>query len=710
MSAPAVGHVAAQPVRSDAPLAQLERTRRALVGVTVVRGLLLGIAAGAGTWTLLRVARVLWLRMGGSEWPASDGAAIGVAVILALVVLAVVLARILPRLTTARVALWVEEQVPGLDYALVTAADPRAGAAERLAPRLGRVPWQELVRTASRRRLLGPAVAAIAALGVAFLLPASERAVHAARASDATTSPSIAQPTRPTSGPLAEIRAVVVPPAYSGLPRQTLDDPTTVAALVGSTVSLSGRAPDSGAVRAAFGDRSLDVLRADARWTTTLRMPAAAGLVRLSAPGGERLILLEPRPDSAPVVTLATSVVDTVLREPSGIIALEAEARDDLGLASSRWEWIVTSGDGELFQARTGTLGEALHGGRRAATLSARLDLTALAVKAGDVVHVRATATDRNDVTGPGVGASETRTIRIARPGEYDSLTFEGIAPPPTDSALLSQRMLLLRAERLVARMARIERQELVDSSRSLAADQATLRRRVGRLVYQKLGEDEDAEHAHFPGDGHDHGAEGRIDPDDILARADAATGGGPVVLDFEGDETPVVAINRPLLEAYNHMWDAGRALEIADPRSAIPSMRRALEAIQRAREAERYYLRGQPPRVVVDVAAARLTGKAEGRGSARTPLDPADPAARERARRLDAAAVLARRDPGAAADSLIVLRLEAAADPELAATLDAAARQLREGAPADDELARARRLVLPGGLRRGALDAWRGW
>ena len=40
---------------------------------------------------------------------------------------------------------------------------------------------------------------------------------------------------------------------------------------------------------------------------------------------------------------------------------------------------------------------------------------------------------------------------------------------------------------------------------------------------------------------------------------------------------TPVVAINRPLLEAYNAMWDAGRELGSGEPKRALPAMYAAL-------------------------------------------------------------------------------------------------------------------------------------
>lgn len=694
----------------SAVLAPLGRARRTLRNVELGRAILIGIAVAALVFIVTELSTLLMGRVSATAESPSGLMAMLTALLLGIAATVFLLWRTIRRVTTESVALWVEEKHP-LDYALVTAADPRTGAADRMAPRLASIPWNDLLRQAARRRLVRPAALAGAALVAAVLTPLVAGSFGGSAALSASGASSAAVPSRPTTGPLAGIRAEVQPPAYSGIRASALDDPASIPALVGSRITLGGRIAGDLPVEASVAGREAAVAVDGAAWRTSFSMPSEPALVRLGAGDAERMVLLEPRPDSIPVVVLSAAVTDTVLREPEGIIRLEAEARDDFGLESGGWEWIVTSGGGEQFRARNGTLGNTPLRGARTATLSATLDLTSLSVVPGDVVHVRASARDRNNVTGPGIGASETRTIRIARPDEYDSLTIEGAAPPPTDSALLSQRMLLMRTERLVARMASMPRQEVVDSSRSLAVDQATLRRRVGRLVYQKLGEDEDAEHSHFPGDGHDHGEETKIDPQDILARADAATGSGmPGALDFEGDETPVVAINRPLLEAYNHMWDAGRALEIADPSASIPPMRLALEAIQRAREAERYYLRGRPPRVVVDIAAARLEGKTTGSGSTREPLSAADPAAAMRLSRIEAAAVLAARDRDAAADSLIVLRVEVNGYPELAAALEESARLLRSGEDASAALARARRLAAPGSVRRSGTPAWRGW
>ena len=195
-----------------------------------------------------------------------------------------------------------------------------------------------------------------------------------------------------------------------------------------------------------------------------------------------------------------------------------------------------------------------------------------------------------------------------------------------------------------------------------------------------------------------------------LLRAASAATGRGEEILDFEGDETPVVAINRPLLEAYNAMWEASRELDQGETGLALPPMRRALEAIQRARQAERIYLRGKAPAVVVDLGRIRLTGKDSGAANNRTPRQPADPAAARRAERLAQAIALAGTSPAAAIDSIVLLRVESLdVAPRLAAALADALDSMRNGRDATTLLARARRIA-DGTVRgMGQLGTWSG-
>ncbi|HEX6631280.1 MAG TPA: hypothetical protein VF048_09325, partial [Gemmatimonadaceae bacterium] len=381
-----------------------------------------------------------------------------------------------------------------------------------------------------------------------------------------------------------------------------------------------------------------------------------------------------------------------------------------------------SSGEGESFTFRSGTLGAASHRGARDAGMRASLSVTQLQLKPGDIVHVRAVARDGNTLGGPGVGASETRAIRIARAGEYDSVAVEGAPPPTPDSSALSQRMLLVLTQRLQQRRPKLDRATLLAESQAIGRDQTRLRKQVGEIVYARLGEGS-GEHAHGPGDGHDHANEGRVDADALLAQAAAATTVGmPEALDFHGDETPVVAINKPLLEAYNHMWDAARELEVGEPGRAIPPMQRALAALQKARQAERVYLRGRPPTIVVDIARVRLQGKETGADNVRQPHPAEDDAAGRRARRLDAALVLlegasgagasgaASARAGAAIDSLLLLRVDALGeDPALAGALDEAVRRLRGGQDATDALRRARRAASGATVARPALPRWSG-
>jgi hypothetical protein len=345
-------------------------------------------------------------------------------------------------------------------------------------------------------------------------------------------------------------------------------------------------------------------------------------------------------------------------------------------------------------------------GGARSTRVAGTLLLDSLALHPGDLVHVRAVARDRNNVTGPGVGVSETRTLRIPRAGEYDSLAVEAAPPPDVDRSQLSQRMLILLTEKLEQRRPSLARAQLVKESQAIGSDQARLRQHVGEMIFARLGGAPAGEDA-----GSGDAASGHLTPDALLAAANAATQGtGGAATDFEGDETPVVAVNRPLLEAYNAMWDASRALEGARPGAALPPMRVALAAIQRARNAERLYLRGKSPAVIVDIAKVRLAGKHDdATSSARLPRAPMDSSAARRARRFDAALGRLASEPAAAVDSLMVLRVEALESaPALAAALGPAIDALRAGRDATAALVRARRIAAGAALvTRGS--AWGG-
>ena len=712
------------------PLDRVIRTRRALAATIATRAALGGFATVLFTVALLTVA----IRRSGVGTATAVWAVAGLmgAVALALLI------RPWSRLTVPRVALWIEERVPALRYALVTAVDPAgtgAGAAF-LEREIDRVSWDREAARAMVRGLRWPAFAALGALAAFLLSPRA--AVGRAADHDRATPRVTTTPARNVPAPFARLVATVYSPAYAGGQVVRVESPASIGALVGSTVILE--APGSGdGVTADADDRPIPVQRGSAAWRTTVAVGARPAVIRLRYGPAERLVALEPRPDSAPVVRLLFPARDTVMRAARGVVRLSAQAHDDIGLETAAFEYIVSSGEGESFQFKSGTLGARRVTGGDAA-IGTSLDLDRLGLKPGDMIHLRAVARDGNTVSGPGAGASETRVLRVARAGEYDSIAVEGAPPSEGDKSVISQRMLIMLTEALERRRPTLARETLLSESRQIARDETRLRKRVGDIIFQRLGDNPTGEEERNPDEappsdstirGSDSvrrdsvraGVRAGRTPRDIavadstdsaraalLRAASAATGTGDEILDFEGDETPVVAINRPLLEAYNAMWEASRELEQGESGRALPPMRRALAAIQRARQAERIYLRGKPPAVVIDLSRVRLTGKERGATSTRVPRTPTDPAAARRAARLAGAIELASRSPAAAIDSIVLLRVESLdAAPQLAAALADALAAMRNGRDATALLERARRIA-DGTVRgSGRLGAWSG-
>ncbi|MEO7084759.1 MAG: hypothetical protein ABI442_05385, partial [Gemmatimonadaceae bacterium] len=591
------------------------------------------------------------------------------------------------------------ERVPSLEYQLVTAIET---GDQKILNDAGSDRWTGIARVRAVRVLRAPVVAALLAAIVVMLLPggavARIRSPHAGDSLDRRGLGANAAGNR-----LAPVVADVVPPAYSGVRSTTLDEPNDIRTLVGSVVTITGRGSADGVIAVVGKDTTGAVARGD-RWSITTRVGGTPVAMRLVDRTYERIVAVEPVIDLAPTVTLRAPAHDSVLRTPTGRIPLSADVSDDYGIVTSSFEYIVSSGEGETFKFRSGTLGT-INPNNRRASLTAVLSIDELALKPGDMVHVRAVARDANNVGGPGLGVSETRTLRIARADEYDSVAVEAAAPSEAEKSVISERMLVLLAEALEKKRPGMARPVLVGESHSIAVDQRRLRRSVGEIVFTRLGGDPTGE------EHTDDDTPARAKTmEEMLARADSATNRSSDPIDFGGGESPVVAVNKPLLEAYNAMWDATTELEVGEPARALPHMRRALAAIQKARLAERVYLRGAPPQVVVDVNAARLKGKDKGSASTRRPLSSADSATQARVDRFARAVDLAAHNPAAAVDSLLLLRVDALNDaPAFAAALNDAVNALRRNRANDATaaLSRARRSLAGAPAARDTLSRW---
>jgi len=658
---------------------RVARTQRLLGGAAIVHAIGWGSATAFGILGMISFAALLFP---GLE---QDGSAhFAVALAAGAIVTAVLLWRSRHFSSRNRVALWIEERVPDLQYSLVTAMEYAGSPFSRGME--ARIEREEVGRATVKalRRTVGNALGAFA-IG-ALLLYVSPSAAFGR----AGLFPRLGE-----RGPgakelvenrLASIRARITPPPYTGEQAELLVDPTSIAGLTGSSVVIQGDGAPAGI--SAFGaGKALRVFESSEGWSVSFIMPEKPAALTLRDRNYERIVVLDPHADAPPKIALVSPARDTTLRAAQLVIHLNATATDDIGLRGAYFEYLITSGSGEVFNARTVTTPIVNFNGSRRGSLTATLDLASLRLSQGDVVSIRAIAQDGNTLSGPGTATSDTRTFRIARAEEYDSVAVDAAAPLPVDTAAVSQRMLIMMTEKLVKEKKSIPRQDLVRRSGEIGDLEDKVRKRVESILYEMEGGAEEAEEAGTP-----------PDPSKTL----------------EGEESDQVrAVKNPdLFEAFNALWAAVRSLQIAEPDSALPPMRVALKALDRARLANRLYLRGMPPKVVVDIARVRMSGKEKGTASTRTPLTPRDSMRVNLERRFSDAVELIQPKPQEAVRAFTLMQVDAlSVSPQVATALGEAIDAFRKGRDATLPLLRARRALTGDPSGTPGLPAWSsGW
>ena len=427
-----------------------------------------------------------------------------------------------------------------------------------------------------------------------------------------------------TAPAVGAVSYTVRPPSYSGLSVVEGDASTPLTALPGSVVEVRGNGRTSPAELSAtvVGGESLDHrITADGwevDWTVGLDDRGLA--LSLTGPAGlleQKVLPLRLVRDRAPTVALSAPGEDLVLATASGRIPIRAEAIDDFGVESLTLHWVLSRGSGESFDFSEGEWSwESLERADRRASGVLTLLLDTLGLEAGDVIHVRAMTTDGNDVTGPGVGVSETRQIRVSKDDDLsDVTTLIGFPIDREREPLLSQRMIILLTEELRDGSAEMDAPELRDASADIADEQARLRARIGEQIFSRAtGAMQDPEaHLDFE-DG---------EPEVFLDQLEQAAAQGPVIDPVTGiatianvdipahehDSDPIVAINRSLLTVYNYMWDAERDLRGALLGPSLVPQNLALDELQRLRESERIFARGRVAVAPIDVPAVRGSG-----------------------------------------------------------------------------------------------------
>ncbi|MEO6525733.1 MAG: hypothetical protein ABIP93_03845, partial [Gemmatimonadaceae bacterium] len=208
-------------------------TRRALGAGAIARAVMWGVAT-----TCALLAAIVALSLAMPDLAQDRMVPRAVAVLVGALVSGSLLWRARHVGSLHRVALWIEERIPELQYALVTAVEHGGTSrAPHLESHVARYDIAPVTRGALRRALT-PAFAA-AAIAMALLWASSSAAsgensllaaIRGTRRGGATA----------RGSRLAALVVRVTPPSYTGARPTTLDDPSAVRALVGSRVSVSG--------------------------------------------------------------------------------------------------------------------------------------------------------------------------------------------------------------------------------------------------------------------------------------------------------------------------------------------------------------------------------------------------------------------------------------------------------------------------------------
>ena len=545
------------------------RASRRVRSIALLRALAIAFAA-ATVLVLLRV------------WPATTTSG-AVAMTVGFSVLAVIVAWGRQRHSDAESVALVERQTPAAKNILITVRevmDHRVGIKPYVRERVTRDAAQvaadiDLRRTLPAARPLAMALASLAVLTAAVVLvPGRTAAVGIA--------------TPPSTEDAAVVLGVaieMVPPGYAGLSARTFDSPARIDALAGSRLRIAVAADAANVALETLSGRTTFEPRGGRRFELLVPVEtdgylAIEPIAANGRAGVRKLIGLSVLPDHSPQVKITAPGRDLLLPDGSGAVNLVVEAADDLGLAALAARYTKVTGSGENFTFTTGEIPMAVtRTADRAWNGRGTIQLPPLALEPGDMVIYRALAADRRPGATP--AESETFIIEIAAAG---ALPSDGFAiDDRQDRYAISQQMVIVKTERLLARRGQLTRDEFADEAAGLAAEQRQVR---AEFVFMMGGElaDEGLNQASL-------NEEAEADLEDDLSA-------GRLVNQGRAD----------LVRAIRAMSRAAARLADANVAEALSLEKQALTSLQRAFARTRYILRTLSERERIDLSR-RLSG-----------------------------------------------------------------------------------------------------
>lgn len=306
------------------------------------------------------------------------------------------------------------------DESLALTDDARALADTRAAQvQIGPLVRAEVLPVLKRRSLsLGGLALTVAALGVA--MPSHlERALSVFSAVSRLENPLSTLPPEPRFDDLVITYRY---PAYTLRPPAVADAPGgEIRALPGTEVTIETSAMErlaEATLLVSFGqddETTRTAAEVDGRHVRARFVVSRGGRYRFAIKTADGDLMEERRGrpielelDAAPEVTLLQPETSPLEVNEQDRVPMEVEARDDFALGDARvaWRVIGTTREGKVPLALAG------RGGKRLRD-KFTLDLGPLELRPGDRVAYSVEVLDNDTVTGPKVGASETKELRI---------------------------------------------------------------------------------------------------------------------------------------------------------------------------------------------------------------------------------------------------------------------------------------------------------
>ena len=299
--------------------------------------------------------------------------------------------------------------------------------------------------------------------------------------------------------------------------------------------------------------------------------------------GERRLVVVTARADESPRVRILAPAKDIIVPDAKQTLDIKLQADDDLALNTLKLKYTKVSGSGERFTFSEGevpvTISKASPSDWSA---RASLALAPLLTEEGDLVVYRAVATDNRPGAEP--VESDAYIAELASKGGVAALGFS--VDPDEDRYALSQQMVILKTERLIAKKSTLAPQALADEAAQIATEQRRVR---AEFVFMMGGE--------FAQESTGEVGEELDETAETESEADLAAGR---------------MVNRgrtALLNAVRSMSRAATALTTADLTPALTNEKRALVQLQDAFARARFLMRALSQREQLDLTR-RQSGK----------------------------------------------------------------------------------------------------